>query len=149
MVFLIMAVYFAIGLSKDPSILPAALINKPIPEFSLPPIDGVADCVTYGTTAQALADYVSLVEALKTDSRIDVLLLDVMLPDGNGFDILAKMRRHPKLTLLPIIMLTAKDEAEDMKKGLALGADAYVTKPYSKNILVDTIRKVLRQPAPK
>ena len=40
MVFLIMAVYFAIGLSKDPSILPSALINKPIPEFSLPPIDG-------------------------------------------------------------------------------------------------------------
>lgn len=89
-----------------------------------------------------------LVEALKTDSRIDILLLDVMLPDGNGFDILAKMRRHPKLTLLPIVMLTAKDEAEDMKKGMALGADAYVTKPYSKNILVDTIRKVLKQSAP-
>lgn len=89
-----------------------------------------------------------LVEGLRQDARVDILLLDVMLPDGNGFEILAKMRRHPKLTLLPIVMLTAKDEAADMKKGMALGADAYVTKPYSKNILVDTIRKVLKQPAP-
>lgn len=89
----------------------------------------------------------ALKEALRTKGLPDVLLLDVMLPDADGFAILAGMRRHPKLALLPVIMLTAKDDPADISKGLALGADGYVTKPYSKNILADTIRRVL-MPAP-
>ncbi|MBI3375010.1 MAG: response regulator [Betaproteobacteria bacterium] len=88
-----------------------------------------------------------LVQSLRVKGGPDILLLDVMLPDGDGFDILAKMRRHPQLALLPVLMLTAKDDPADIKKGLALGADGYVTKPYSKNILVDAIRKVLKQSA--
>jgi CheY-like chemotaxis protein len=90
-----------------------------------------------------------LVEALRQDARLDILLLDVMLPDGDGFEILVKMRHHPKLALLPIVMLTAKDHPEEIRSGLALGADAYVTKPYSKNILADSIRRVLKHAAPK
>ncbi len=74
----------------------------------------------------------------------DAVLLDVMLPDGDGFQILAGMRRHPKFALIPVIMLTAKTEAGDIQKGLALGAEAYITKPYSKEILGDTLRQVLR-----
>jgi len=54
------------------------------------------------------------------------------------------MRRNPTLALLPIVMLTAKDEPAEIGKGLALGADGYITKPYSKNILVETIRSVLK-----
>lgn len=75
----------------------------------------------------------------------DLLLLDVVLPDGNGFDLLAKMRRHAVLGSLPIVMLTAENEAEDIGKGLLLGADGYITKPYTKNILADVIRRVLKQ----
>lgn len=86
-----------------------------------------------------------LVEEMRKDAAIDMLLLDVMLPDGNGFDILAKMRTHPKLALLPIVMLTAKDDPTDIRRGIALGADGYITKPYSKNIVVDTIRQVLKE----
>jgi len=67
-----------------------------------------------------------------------------MLPDGDGFDMLAGMRRHPKFALIPVIMLTAKTGADDIRRGLSLGADAYVTKPYSKDVLADTIRQVLR-----
>src|SRR5574341_1218772 len=88
-----------------------------------------------------------LKEALRAHGLPDMLLLDVVLPDADGFAILAGMRRHPKLALLPVIMLTAKDAPADISKGLALGADGYVTKPYSKNILADTIRRVL-VPAP-
>jgi DNA-binding response OmpR family regulator len=55
------------------------------------------------------------------------------------------MRTDPRLSLLPVIMLTALTGAEDIRRGLDLGADGYVTKPYSKDILVDTIRQVLRQ----
>jgi len=75
----------------------------------------------------------------------DLLLLDVILPDGNGFDLLSKMRRHAVLGSLPIVMLTAENQAEDIGKGLLLGADGYITKPYTKNILADVIRRVLKQ----
>lgn len=75
----------------------------------------------------------------------DLLLLDVVLPDGNGFDLLVKMRRHAVLGSLPIVMLTAENEAEDIGKGLLLGADGYITKPYTKNILADVIRRVLKE----
>jgi len=75
----------------------------------------------------------------------DLLLLDVALPDGDGFEVLARMRRHPVLGSLPIVMLTARNDAADIGKGLVLGADAYITKPYTKNILADVIRRVLKQ----
>ena len=86
-------------------------------------------------------------DSLRAKGAPDILLLDVMLPDADGFDILERVRRHPQIALLAVVMLTAKDDPADIKRGLALGADGYVTKPYSKNILVDAIRKVLKQPA--
>ncbi len=89
---------------------------------------------------------VEFVQVIRSHAPPDIVLLDVMLPDGNGFDILAKIRSHPKLALLPVVILTAENKVEDIKRGLLLGADAYVTKPYSKNIVVDTIRKVLKFP---
>ena len=73
----------------------------------------------------------------------DLLLLDVMLPDGNGFDVLSKLRRHPDFATLPIVMLTVISDPALVARGLALGADGYVTKPYSKNILVGVIKGVL------
>jgi CheY-like chemotaxis protein len=90
-----------------------------------------------------------LLDELKKDPQLDILLLDVNLPDGNGFDMLAKFRRHPNFALLPIVMLTSHDQVADIKKGLSLGADGYVTKPYSKPILLDAVSKVLKQPLPK
>jgi len=90
-----------------------------------------------------------LLDELKKDPQLDVLLLDVNLPDGNGFDMLAKFRRHPNFALLPIVMLTSHDQIADIKKGLTLGADGYVTKPYSKSILIDAVSKVLKQTVPK
>jgi CheY-like chemotaxis protein len=86
-----------------------------------------------------------MVVDLETQPLADLVLLDVMLPDGNGFGILACMRTDPRLSLLPVIMLTALTGAEDIRRGLDLGADGYITKPYSKDLLVDTIRQVLRQ----
>jgi DNA-binding response OmpR family regulator len=73
----------------------------------------------------------------------DLLLLDIILPDGDGLDILAKIRRNPRLALLPIVMLTVKDDPADIERGLALGADGYMTKPYSKASLGDVIGVVL------
>jgi PleD family two-component response regulator len=81
---------------------------------------------------------------LITHEPPDAVLLDVMLPDGDGFQMLAGMRRHPKFALIPVIMLTAKTDPDDIQRGLSLGADAYITKPYSKEIVADTLRQVLR-----
>ena len=75
----------------------------------------------------------------------DAIFLDIGLPDGDGFEVLATLRQHPSFTLLPIIMLTAKTEPEDVAKGLALGADGYITKPYGKNTLDYVLRYVMKQ----
>jgi CheY-like chemotaxis protein len=80
------------------------------------------------------------------DGAPDLLLLDLELPDGSGFDVLTRMRRHKALSELPIVLLTANNDPEAIGKGLALGADGYVTKPYTKNILADVVRRVLKQP---
>jgi two-component system phosphate regulon response regulator PhoB len=81
---------------------------------------------------------------LRQQKRPDLLLLDVMLPDGNGFDILAQLRGRPEFSTLPIVLLTAKAELVNIRNGLALGADGYITKPYSKNQLAEVIGHVLK-----
>jgi len=73
----------------------------------------------------------------------DLVLLDVMLPDTNGFDILLRMRQHPKLKDVPIIMLTGKATREDVLKGLEGDADGYVTKPFEAGVLMHAVNTVL------
>jgi len=74
----------------------------------------------------------------------DVILLDIQLPDGDGFNLLTYVRHDTRLALVPVIMLTAQGELEQIRKGLALGADGYLPKPYSKSTLIDTLRRVLK-----
>ncbi len=83
---------------------------------------------------------------LREQPRPDLLLLDVLLPDGNGLDILGRLRARPEFATLPIVLLTVKAELAHIRKGLALGADGYITKPYSKNQLAEVIGKILKQP---
>ncbi|HEX7052938.1 MAG TPA: response regulator [Burkholderiales bacterium] len=84
-----------------------------------------------------------LARSLVEQGAPDVLLLDVMLPDGDGFDILRKLRAHPSYAALPVVMLTARSSAGDISTGLQLGADAYITKPYSKRMLAEVVGRVL------
>ena len=97
-----------------------------------------------GYRVRLARDRREMLHDLAAQEPADVVLLDVMLPDGNGFEILAGMRRHARFALVPVIMLTSLNSAEDIRRGLDLGADGYMTKPYSKDLLVDTIRQVLR-----
>jgi len=76
------------------------------------------------------------------DSLPDLILLDVMMPDIDGFEVLRTIR---ELGQVPVIMLTAKGEEEDIVKGLELGADDYVTKPFSPRELVSRVKAVLRR----
>ncbi|MGA8004569.1 MAG: response regulator [Burkholderiales bacterium] len=98
---------------------------------------------TAGYAVRVAFSFKELIEAVRGPLP-DLLLLDVNLPDGDGFDILGRIRRHRKLALLPVVMLTARTDPEDVRRGLESGADGYITKPYSKNILTQTVRSVLK-----
>jgi two-component system alkaline phosphatase synthesis response regulator PhoP len=78
----------------------------------------------------------------------DLLLLDLMLPDQDGFDITRLMRSDPTLADIPIIMLTARVDVTDRIVGLEMGADDYVTKPYDPREVVARVRARLRSPGP-
>jgi two-component system, OmpR family, phosphate regulon response regulator PhoB len=77
--------------------------------------------------------------------RPDLLILDLMLPGFSGYDVLSEMRRRPELTEVPVIVLTARRDEADRVKGLELGADDYVTKPFSPRELVLRVSAVLRR----
>lgn len=75
----------------------------------------------------------------------ELIVLDLMLPGINGFEICKLVRKDPKTKNLPIVMLTAKSEEDDMTAGLDLGADDYITKPFSPKILISRIKAALRR----
>ncbi|HLX80014.1 MAG TPA: response regulator transcription factor [Burkholderiales bacterium] len=89
-----------------------------------------------------------IIVALRQQPAPDLVLLDVQLPDANGFDILAQMRQHPVLRIMPVIMLTAEATREAVLKGLQGGADGYVTKPFEPDLLINAVKAVLGLSAP-
>ncbi len=77
--------------------------------------------------------------------RPDLVVLDLMLPEWSGYDVLQELRRKPDMADVPVVVLTARREEADRIKGLELGADDYVTKPFSPQELVLRIGAVLRR----
>jgi two-component system phosphate regulon response regulator PhoB len=75
----------------------------------------------------------------------DVVVLDVMLPGLDGLDVCRKVKASPETANVPIIMLTARSEEVDMVTGLEIGADDYVTKPFSPRVLLARVKAVLRR----
>ena len=83
------------------------------------------------------------------ETRPDMVILDVMLPERNGFEVLRDIRKDARLEKLPVIMLTARGDASDMVRGLDLGADDYLPKPFNPRELLSRIRAVLRRSRPE
>jgi DNA-binding response OmpR family regulator len=77
------------------------------------------------------------------DVQPDLILLDIMLPDLDGYEIYQMIRQRPEWENIRIIFLTAKNREADMAKGLAMGADAYITKPFSNTQLIEKIRELI------
>jgi DNA-binding response OmpR family regulator len=75
--------------------------------------------------------------------RPDLILLDIMLPKKDGFEVCQQIRANPEWRGVKVVMLTAKGRDTEVTKGLALGADAYVTKPFSTKDLVAQVRQLL------
>lgn len=74
-----------------------------------------------------------------------LVLLDVMMPARNGFEVCEKIRANPASRRTKIIMLSAKGRASEVDRGLALGADAYVTKPFSTQRLLEQVKALLME----
>lgn len=77
----------------------------------------------------------------------DLVILDIMLPGQSGLDVCRKIKTNPELKGIPVVMISAKGEEIDVILGLELGADDYVTKPFSPKVLFSRIRAVLRRGA--
>ena len=78
--------------------------------------------------------------------RPDLVLLDVMMPLRSGLEVLQAVRADEAIAQTRILLLTAKGRETDIAKGLALGADAYVTKPFSTRELAERVRRMLSPP---
>jgi two-component system, OmpR family, response regulator len=96
-----------------------------------------------GFDVRTAKDRNEIVAEFRRGPRPDLVLLDVMLPDVDGFEVLQKIRQHPGLKDVPVVMLTAKATRGAVLKGLAGGADGYITKPFEIDVLVKAVNVVL------
>ncbi|GAA3909243.1 hypothetical protein GCM10022228_19870 [Halomonas cibimaris] len=97
-----------------------------------------------GFTVTTAGDGESALEHVDT-APPDLVLLDISLPGISGFDVLERLRGNDATRALPIIMLTAHGREVEREKGMALGADDYITKPFSTRALVDKVSALLAE----
>ena len=96
---------------------------------------------TDGFEAYGAFDAAGLGALLKKHGLPDIILLDIELPDVSGLQILARIRKHPKMHAIPVLMVTSRAEMSDVVRGLSLGANGYLSKP----VAVESLRAILRQ----
>jgi two-component system alkaline phosphatase synthesis response regulator PhoP len=111
--------------------------------------DNIRELVVYALTsagfeAQGVADGAALFAGLR-EAAPDLILLDIMLPGEDGIALLKKLKASARTEKIPVIMLTAKGAEHDRVKGLDLGADDYITKPFSVMEVISRVRAVLRR----
>ena len=97
----------------------------------------------FGYHAKRAANGAEIASAMAASPLPDLVLLDVMLPDIDGFDVLNRVKHHPTLNHIPVMMLTSKSERLDIARGLALGAVGYITKPVLPSTLIDAVQAIL------
>lgn len=96
-----------------------------------------------GIDVRTACNRAEVIEQFRSNALPDLVLLDVVMPDVNGFDLLGRIRNRPELKALPIIMLTAESSRGGVLRGITGGADGYVTKPFQIQPLVYAIKAVL------
>ena len=79
------------------------------------------------------------------EDKPDIIILDIMIPKINGFDVCRRLKLDPNYKDIPILMLTAKFQENDIKFGSAMGADAYMTKPFEPGVLLEKMRGLLQK----
>lgn len=101
-----------------------------------------------GYEARVARDGEAALKAIE-EHKPDLVLLDVMLPKRDGFDVCESIRANPAWNDIRIVMLTAKGRDSEREKGLALGADAYITKPFSTREAMEQIKRFLDDEEPE
>lgn len=95
-----------------------------------------------GAESKAFISGQEALDYLSTETP-DLIVLDLMMPEVTGFDILRRVREQNRFDQVPILILSAKADAGSIREGLEQGADGYVTKPYIANTLIDRVRLLL------
>jgi DNA-binding response OmpR family regulator len=95
-----------------------------------------------GFIIQGVTNGNAAVEVLKAESP-DLVILDVMMPGLDGYEVLTFIRETPRLEGLPVVMLTARAQLDDIQRGLTLGADAYLAKPFDPEELLSVVESLL------
>jgi two-component system OmpR family response regulator len=98
---------------------------------------------TFGLQTRIALNRKEIVAALSEKPLPHLVLLDIMMPDANGFDVLNRIRHHPAMAKLPVLLVTALGERKDITRGLMLGADGYITKPVPPSVLLQAIEAVI------
>ena len=97
-----------------------------------------------GYEVAAVTDGEATLQRLQTD-RPDAMILDLMVPKLNGFEVLKRVKGDPALAGLPVLVLSAKGQAHDRRLVEEMGADAFITKPFSNRDIVEEIGRLCRQ----
>ena len=95
-----------------------------------------------GYIIQGVTNGNAAIEVLKTESP-DLVILDVMMPGLDGYEVLTFVRETPRLEGLPVVMLTARAQLDDIQRGLTLGADAYLAKPFDPEELLSVVESLV------
>jgi len=102
----------------------------------------VFNLVKNGYTVSEASDGEEALQKLK-ESTPDLVILDIMMPKMNGFEVLKVMKQDENLSKVPVIVLTAKGGENDLQEGLKLGADIFLTKPFSPGRLIEEVQRVI------
>jgi two-component system phosphate regulon response regulator PhoB len=107
--------------------------------------DGIRSLVRMTLDDYDIDEAASVAEALEAASRrrFDLFLLDVMLPDGSGFELCRALKQDPRTSSVPVLILTAKAQQADLAAAEAAGADGYFTKPFSPVALIRKMEQML------
>lgn len=97
---------------------------------------------TKGYLVQGATTGLAALEAV-ADEPPDLILLDIMLPEMDGFDVCERIKTDPQTKHIPVILLTARKTHEDVARGEAVGADQYITKPFKSTMVMEAIEKLI------
>ena len=98
---------------------------------------------TKGYLVQGVTSGIAALEAIDEEMP-DLVLLDVMLPKMDGFEVCSRIKQNPATKHIPVILLTAKKTPEDISRGKDVGADEYITKPFKSAMVMETIAKLVQ-----
>ena len=134
----------------SPGTIPPATRKQMMPSEKILIVDDDEDILLIVQTILASAGYSAMTarngrEGVDTaiELRPDLILLDVMMPELSGWEVCTTLKNAPETRQIPIVMLTVKSEIRDLITGMQVGADDYITKPFTRRKLLSTVRKLL------